>query len=78
VELTSICPANKVSFLNEINQEFFSVGKMPLAFLFTAIAGTATYPTSSGVRSKNIDLVNVGITRDISFQNDDLLPRSKY
>jgi hypothetical protein len=35
--------AQKVSWLNEINNEFFDVVKIPAASLFTSIAGIAAY-----------------------------------
>lgn len=71
-------PAQKVTWLNEINNEFFDIVKIPLAFFFTAAAGTAVYPTNSGVRSKNIDLVNVGTTRYSSFQYENWMPGRNY
>lgn len=74
----TIAAADKVTFLNEINQEFFSLVKIPLAYLFNAVAGTASYPTVSGVRAKNISLVNVGTAQYSSFQYENLPPGRNY
>lgn len=74
----TLLPATKVDYLNEINNEFFSVVKIPTAFLFTSIAGTATYVAGATVRSKNIDLVMVGTTKYLSLQYDNVEPGRSY
>lgn len=74
----SLSPVDKVTFLNEVNQEFFSVVKIPMAFLFSAEAGTAVYTAPINVRGKNIDLVIVGTSQYMSLQYDDLVPGRSF
>jgi hypothetical protein len=63
----------KTSWLNDINQDFFNVVKIPKIAKFTTTT-SATYTLSSDVREKNIDLVNVGLLRYKSFARDDVPP----
>lgn len=74
----SISTPTKIDYLNEVNQEFFSVVKIPMAFLFSGIAGTADYIASANVRGKNIDLVMVGTSQYMSLQYDDVVPGRSF
>lgn len=54
--------ANKVSWLNDINQDFFNVVKIPKIAQFATEKNKHEYTLPNDVRAKNIDLVHVGIT----------------
>ena len=60
--------AQKVDWLNEINQEFFDVVKIPKIIRFDAVTGGDSYILDSFVRSKNVDQVRVGSTGYASLQ----------
>lgn len=52
--------AQKAQWLNEVNQEFFDIVKIPQIALFNAVAGVSAYLLSPSVRAKNIDKVMIG------------------
>lgn len=54
---------NKISWLQEVNNDFFDVVKIPLVYPITSVAGTSDYTLSSDIKSKNIDRVTVGSSR---------------
>ncbi|MFX3633719.1 MAG: hypothetical protein ACE3L7_25540 [Candidatus Pristimantibacillus sp.] len=66
--------ADKVVWLNQINQDFFNAVKIPKVARFTATAGLTDYTLQSDVRAKNIDLVDVGILKYRDLQTDDVAP----
>lgn len=66
--------ADKVIWLNEVNQVFFDVVKIPLVARFNAVTGTAQYTLASGVRAKNIDTVMIGSTMYVSAQYGTVQP----
>lgn len=53
-------PADKVAWLNVVNQAFFDVVKIPLHERFNVTKEESTYTLDSGIRAKNIDKVTVG------------------
>lgn len=65
---------NKTDWLNEINQQFFDVVKIPQIETFTAAKGTSEYTLGAGIRSKNIDRVFVGNAVYDSFQYGNIKP----
>lgn len=64
--------ADKVSWLNAINQDFFSVVKIPKVVRFKSVENQAEYTLPSEVRAKNIDLVRVDYTDYRSMMEDDV------
>lgn len=69
--------AQKVSWLNEVNNEFFDVVKIPAVYPFTSnTSGSYVLPTS--VRSKNVELVIVGTRNYSSAQYAALNPGRNY
>ncbi len=72
----SFSGADKVDWLNEINNQFFDVVKIPKIEPFTGVNGTAEYTLATGVRSKNIDYVLLGTSQYDSF--DDMKPGRNF
>lgn len=70
--------SEKVPWLNAINQDFFSVVKIPLIANFNTIANTKDYKLSTGVRAKNIDKVIVGMNKYRSLLEEDVQPTQNY
>lgn len=70
--------SQKVDWLNEINNEFFDVVKIPKAASFTTTSGTSLYTLSAEIRGKNIDKVHVGKTIFPSFLYSDVQPGQNY
>ncbi|MEK5479891.1 hypothetical protein NYE70_23620 [Paenibacillus sp. FSL R5-0407] len=66
--------ADKVLRLNAINQDFFNVVKIPQITMFDCITAEPSYTLPADVRSKNIDLVMVGMFRFKSLERDAVLP----
>lgn len=69
--------AQKVNWLNEINNEFFDAVKIPVVTTFTS-NGSGAYPMPSSVQSKNVDLVMIGTQFYTSMQYDIPLPGRNY
>jgi hypothetical protein len=74
----SFTSAQKVDWLNEINQEFFDIVKIPKTATFTTTDGTANYTLDTGIRAKNIDKVHVGKQLFLSFLYDDVPPGHNF
>ncbi|MEK4185669.1 phage adaptor protein [Paenibacillus sp. FSL L8-0494] len=55
--------ADKVMWLNALNQDFFNVVKIPRVISFTPVVDQATYTLSTEIRLKNIDLLTVGLIK---------------
>lgn len=74
----SFTDAQKVSWLNEVNYDFFGVVKIPLSASFTTAAGSANYvlsaATGSAIRGRQIDRVYVGTMVYRNFLYDDVPP----
>lgn len=70
--------AEKAAWLNEINNKFFEVVKIPNTASLTTIAGTATYALTNAVRGKNIQKAHVGKSLFPSFLYDDVNPGNNY
>lgn len=68
----------KVMWLNEINNEFFDVVKIPKVVTFTTAAGTPAYATAADVRGKNITAVRVGKGLYPSFLYEQVPPGQNY
>lgn len=64
---------DKISWLNAVNQEFFNVVKIPLVNVQASTTGPE-YTLPTGVRAKNIDLVQVGLTQYRSLLDDNVRP----
>lgn len=71
-------PADKVIWLNEVNNEFFDIVKIPMISKFDTVSNVSEYSLPSDVRTKNIDLVRVGLLQYRSMQNEDVLPAQNY
>jgi len=69
--------ATKVSWLNNINQDFFNVVKIPAVTTFTT-STASTYTLPNDVRMKNVDKVIVGSMQYRSFPEDDVQPLQNY
>lgn len=70
--------SEKMLSLNEVNNKFFEVVKIPKTTSFTTIVGTANYTLASGIRAKNIDKVHVGRGIFPSFLYEDVNPGSNH
>ncbi|MEK4108120.1 hypothetical protein NST28_29055 [Paenibacillus sp. FSL R10-2791] len=55
--------ADKIMWLNALNQDFFNVVKIPRVISLTPVVDQATYTLSTEVRLKNIDLLTVGLIK---------------
>ncbi|OME12779.1 phage adaptor protein [Paenibacillus odorifer] len=55
--------ADKVMWLNALNQDFFNVVKIPRVISLIPVVDQATYTLSTEVRLKNIDLLTVGLIK---------------
>lgn len=66
--------AQKVSWINEVNQEFFDVVKIPLTTTTTTNTSGSYILTPTDIRSKNIDKVLVGTRYHDSLQYGELKP----
>lgn len=69
--------AQKVSWLNEVNAEFFDVVKIPKIAMFVS-DGTGTYTLATDVRHKNIDNVQIGTQMYMSAFYETRLPGRNY
>lgn len=70
--------ADKASWLNAINQVFFSVVKIPKVANVNINSGESSITLHDGVRAKNIDLVQVGLTQYRSMMGEDVKPTNNY
>lgn len=70
--------AQKMLWLNEVNNKFFEVVKIPKTATFNTVVGTATTTLASGIRGKNIDKVHVGNGLFPSFLYDNVHPGHNY
>lgn len=66
--------ADKLIWLNAINQDFFNVVKIPKIAQFPCVAAQRDYVLPNDVRSKNIDLLMVGMFRYQSLDRDLVTP----
>jgi len=66
--------ADKLIWINAINQDFFNVVKIPKIAKFSTTAAMQDYILSDDVRSKNIDLVMVGMFRYMSLDREAVTP----
>lgn len=66
--------ADKVIWLNALNQDFFNVVKIPKIAKFDCKAGQEEYVLLADVRQKNIDLVMIGMFPYKSLDRDDVTP----
>lgn len=62
--------ADKVSWLNSINQDFFNVVKIPLIFRFSTVSNQSDYQLPTDARAKNIDLVQTKYTMYLSLVDE--------
>lgn len=69
--------SDKISWLNSINQDFFNVVKIPLVEIFITTSSDE-YTLTGDVRSKNIDLVQVGFAKYMSILDDNVQPEQNY
>lgn len=69
--------AQKTSWLNEVNNQFFDVVKIPAVYVFTS-SSLGSYVLPATVRSKNVDLVTVGTRRYTSAQYENVSPGRNY
>lgn len=72
----NIGTALKVTWLNEINHDFFEIVKIPQIYTFNAIAGESTHEVPEGYyfALRNIDRFVVGTNIYRSLQLDDVPP----
>jgi hypothetical protein len=67
--------ATQVSWLNNINQDFFNVVKIPQSVFFTSVSGQKTYTLSgTELREKNMDKVILGRLKYDSLNYQDVQP----
>ncbi|MEK8128353.1 hypothetical protein WMW72_10605 [Paenibacillus filicis] len=70
----SVPIADKIVALNAINGDFFNTVKIPVIHRFSATANQATFTLPPAVRSKDIDLVTVGLIKYQSLDEDNVSP----
>jgi hypothetical protein len=70
--------AKKVTWINEINKEFFEVVKIPLVHQFVTEGGISSYDLPSTARSNNVIRVQVGSTLYNSMQYEDVRPGHNF
>ncbi|KQY87080.1 hypothetical protein ASD24_26760 [Paenibacillus sp. Root52] len=66
--------ADKVIWLNALNQDFFNVVKIPKITKFECSSGREDYTLPADVRQKNIDLVMIGMFPYMSLDRDEVTP----
>ncbi|MNW52201.1 hypothetical protein D3C74_297140 [compost metagenome] len=69
-----VAEADKLLWINAINQDFFNVVKIPKIARFSAVASQSDYALPDDIRSKNIDLVMVGLFRYQSLELGSIMP----
>ncbi|MFB0847341.1 phage adaptor protein [Paenibacillus oleatilyticus] len=67
-----------VSWLNNINQDFFNIVKIPQIARFKTTKGTSTYTLPSAVRQKNIDLVMIGLIQYRDLDEESVVPTQNW
>lgn len=70
--------AQKISWLNEINVEFFEIVRIPKVFRFMVIGGTDTYSLPSEIRSHAIESVRNQSVMYESIQYEKVQPGRNY
>lgn len=71
-------PTNKVTWLNEINREFFEVVKIPAVYQFVTTAGVDLYTIPNTIKSRNIERVQTNQSLFKSMQHDDINPGHNF
>ena len=66
--------ADKIVWLNAINQDFFNVVKIPKITNFTCASAQQDYVLAADVREKNIDKVMIGMFPYLSLGRDEVTP----
>ncbi|OMF00294.1 hypothetical protein BK124_11605 [Paenibacillus amylolyticus] len=66
--------ADKVLWLNALNQDFFNVVKIPKIAHFDCVAGQTDYVLPSEISQKNIDKLLVGPSQYRSLDREDVTP----
>lgn len=66
--------ADKVLWLNALNQDFFNVVKIPKVIQFGCVAGQIDFTLPPDVRQKNIDLLLIGPSQYRSLDHEDVTP----
>lgn len=74
----ALATGQKVTWLNEVNNEFFDVVKIPKAVPFNTAANSATYVLANDIRAKNIEKVVIGKSLYLSYLNQDVGPGLNY
>lgn len=68
----------QVLWINNINNEFFNVVKIPKIASFTTTKDLATYTMTADVRMKNIDIVMTGLLQYRSLDEDNVVPTQNW
>lgn len=66
--------ADKAAWLNEVNNKFFEIVKIPISFSFSTLVGISEYTLSTSIRGRNITRVQVGTSLHPSFLYEDVPP----
>lgn len=69
-----VATVDKVIWLNAINQDFFNVVKIPKIAQFACTSAQQDYELPADVRSKNTDLLMVGMFRYQNLDSDAVTP----
>lgn len=70
--------AQKISWLNEINLEFFEIVRIPKVYRFMIVCGTETYTLPSVIRSHAIETVRNQTVLYESLQYEKVQPGRNY
>lgn len=68
----------KLTWINEINKEFFEAVKIPIVYQFLTTGGNSSYNLPTDVRSKNVVRVQVDNTLYESMQYDSVKPGHNF
>ncbi len=70
--------AKKLTWVNELNREFFEVVKIPIVYEFQTVSETSSYDLPADVRSNRISRVQMDSTLYNSMQYEETKPGHNY
>lgn len=68
----------KITWINELNREFFEIVKIPAVHKFVTANSQTPYIMPNGVRSYNVDRVLINLTIYKSMQHEEANPGHSY
>lgn len=74
----SFSQPQKIAWINEINQEFFEIVKIPKVFIGTINPNTPTMILPTTIRSRNVDYTTIGSSVYKPMQFEDVQPGRSF